>query len=113
MSYADYNRRVTLLKRMQERDPAGQPLDVWRPFAQDIYANVRYANGKTFVSGQAEAASAVASIRIRYRTGVTEDMRVQLGNTVFAITAVLPDEQRRRHVDLAVKTEPQHGRNAG
>lgn len=90
--------RITI----QRRAPGGglgQPSNSWEKVAS-TWANIRYASGsETIRSGQI-ASKAQVSIRIRWRTGITADMRVMSNGIEYTIKAVLPDFQRREHVDL-------------
>jgi SPP1 family predicted phage head-tail adaptor len=94
------NRLVTLQRRNAGQDALGQPLTTWADVAS-VWAHIRYLSGVETIKGGAETAATKASIRIRWRTDVTPAMRVSIGTTVFQINAVLPDEARRDHVDLA------------
>jgi len=94
------NRRVIIRQLVAGQDDVGQPTEVWSTLAT-VWANVRYLSGSQAIQGGAETATSLASIRIGYRTNVTTAMQVVLGSTVFRITAVLPDEVKKLHVDLA------------
>lgn len=87
---------------IQRRLPGGglgQPSNSWEAVAS-TWANIRYASGsETIRSGQI-ASKAQVSIRIRWRTGITAEMRVLSRGVEYAIKAVLPDHQRREYVDL-------------
>lgn len=94
------NRKVTIQRHSGALDELDQPIpDDWVTHAV-VYAHVRHLSGLETIKAGAEAAIGKASIRILYRTDVTAAMRVVLGSTVYQITAVLPDEERRAHVDL-------------
>lgn len=68
-----------------------------------VWANIRFGSGsETLRSGQ-PASEARCSIRIRWRTGITADMRVVSSGTTYEIEAVLPDRQRRQFIDLVCK----------
>lgn len=84
-------------------DEIGQPVTTWQDVGE-VWANVRYLNGIESLKAGAQTATAKASIRIRYRADITPAMRVLHGATVFQITAVLPDEQRREFTDLVCET---------
>jgi SPP1 family predicted phage head-tail adaptor len=93
------NRLVTLQRPVEGQDSIGQPLPGWADVAQ-VFANIRYLNGVESIKAGAETSTARASIRIGYRTDLTSAMRVSIGETVFQVKAVLPDETERQHVDL-------------
>ncbi|ABC35672.1 phage head closure protein [Burkholderia pseudomallei] len=67
-----------------------------------LWANVRFLSGKEYVVSGAVRGSAVASMRIRYRADIDEQMRVRYGGRLYDITAVLP-ARARGYVDLLVK----------
>ena len=100
-AYRDF---VQLLKRIDARDPEGQPLTgeaVWTVFAEG-WADIRYLSGLEVIKTDAIASLRKASIRWRgYRTDLASGMRVREGDTLFVVKAALPDKQGRGHVDLA------------
>lgn len=105
MNIGKLNRKVTLQSPGTTQDAYGDSIAGWVTLAT-VWAHVRYLNGIESIKADATAAIAKASIRIRFRTDVTADMRVMLGATVFQITAVLPDEAKREHVDLVCEVLP-------
>lgn len=95
-------------QRSADRDPEGQPLVVWADYATP-WADVRFLNGRQFVSSSAEANAATASIRLRYRTDIDATMRVVWGAFIFDILSVLPDAEGLDHVDLACSVGASNG----
>lgn len=102
MDLGKLKHRVTILQLAAGADAIGQPTQNWITLAM-VWANVRNLSGVESIKAGAQTAVAQASVRLRYRTDVTTAMRVVHGATVYEITAVLPDEERRDHVDLACK----------
>jgi SPP1 family predicted phage head-tail adaptor len=102
MEIGKLNRLVTLQQPSTTQDAAGQPAPTWSDLAS-VWANIRYLSGMETIKAGAETAVVNASIRIRYRSDVTAAMRVSIGETVFQIKAVMPDEAGRQFVDLAVE----------
>lgn len=102
MQAGQLNSRVTVQTLVAGTDLIGQPVTTWQDAGQ-LWASVRYMSGIESLKAGAQSATAKASIRVRYRQDLTTAMRVLHGATVFAVTAVLPDEQRREFVDLTVE----------
>jgi SPP1 family predicted phage head-tail adaptor len=100
MNIGEYNRQVTIESLGTGCDEIGQPSQVWTVFSY-AWANIRFISGVEAVKGGAETSIAKASIRIRYRTNITEAMRVQYNGITYQIKAILPDEAKREYVDLA------------
>jgi SPP1 family predicted phage head-tail adaptor len=100
--------RVTIQQRSTDRDPEGQPIVAWTDYAV-LWADVRFLNGRQFVASSAEANSATASIRIRFRADIAAPMRVVWGSFTFDILAVLPDAEALEHVDLACSVGASNG----
>lgn len=101
--------RVIIQKKQAGQDAYGDPLPpVWTPVAS-VWANVKHLSGAETIRNGLETSVVKASIRIRYRTGVTAAMRVMVGSVPYAITAVMEDVDRRGYVDLVCE----RGANAG
>lgn len=103
------NRRISLQRRDPTPDSIGQPSNTWVEVAP-LWASIRNLNGREFATSNSDASEVTTSIRIRYRTDVTADMRVlsQRG-VVYDIVAVLSDEAENEYVDLACKTGVNNG----
>lgn len=98
------NRRVRIERPVIETLPSGKPVSRGWELVAEVWANIRVASGKEHIAGGAELASTSASFRIRWRTGLTTDMRLVHAGVVYDITAVLPDLAGREHVDLVATT---------
>lgn len=95
------NTQVTLKSPATAQDDAGQPTGDPTTVAT-IWADIRHLSGLEAVKAGADTGIVKASIRIRFREGVTSAMEVVSGSTTYRITAVLPDSQRR-WIDLAAE----------
>ena len=99
---SDLNRRVSLLVRTQVQDEANQPIYIWSEFAK-VWASIRTQSGMETIKAGGERPIVRASIRIRYRRGLPSDLRVQHGDDLYAVQAVLADEVGRENVDLVCR----------
>lgn len=99
MRAGDLTSRVTIQQRSTTPDAWGQPTETWSEVVT-CWANIRHNSGAEAIKGDAEISVVKASIRIRWRTGITSAMRVVFGSATYAIKAVMPDHQRREFVDL-------------
>lgn len=94
------NRKVTIQVLGSSVDAIGQPIESWTIFAT-TWANIRFLNGVESVKADSEVSVSKVSIRIRYRQDITAAMRISYNSITYQIKAVLPDESKREHVDLA------------
>lgn len=81
-------------------DALGQPIAKWLKLA-DLWANVRFLNGREFLTADKEAAETKVSFRIRDYP-VTPQMQIRFAGKVYEISAVLP-AVRKGYMDLAAK----------
>lgn len=92
---------VTIKRREQSQGPIGQPVTTWVSLtAKPVWADVRNKSGAESIRADAVSSSVHASIRVRYREGLTAGMRVEVGGLVYDVKAVLPEVARRRYIDL-------------
>lgn len=94
--------KVTIQALVGTTDDLGQPIAAWTTVAEP-WADIQYLNGISTIKAGADHSVVMASIRLRYRTGLHAGMRVLHGATVFEIQAILPDELGRVFMDLACK----------
>lgn len=93
------NRRCTLQAPGTTQDELGQPIPGWTDVAT-VWADIRMKSGLEAIKAGATVSVVQASIRVRYRAGITAGMRVVHNLQAFNITAVLPDVGGREYVDL-------------
>lgn len=94
------NRRVHIERPEVLRNPSGQVRVVGWERVATVWANIRVANGKEHIASGAEISPLQASFRIRWRAGVTTEMRLIYAGIAYEIEAVLPDLAGREYVDL-------------
>ena len=93
------NRRVTLQAPGTATDELGQPIPGWTDVAT-LWADIRLKSGLESIKAGAPVSVVQASIRVRYRAGVTAGMRLVHNLQAYNIVAVMPDVGGREYVDL-------------
>lgn len=93
------DRRVTLQRPAAGQDAAGQPVTGWVDHLANIAANIRYQTGLETLKADAVTAALRASVRIRYRSGLDNSMRVIIDGSPFDIRSIQPNG-RRQWLDL-------------
>ena len=93
------NRRCVLQSPAQSVDEIGQPIPGWTDVAT-VWADIRLKSGLEAIKAGAPVSTVQASIRVRYRAGITAGMRVVHNLQVYEILAVQPDVGGREYVDL-------------
>jgi SPP1 family predicted phage head-tail adaptor len=96
--------RVLIQQKSTVPDAWGQPAESWTDVITDtpdhrVSAHILSQNGKEFISASKGISQVSASIRIRYRTGITAGMRAVHGADIYNIAAVLLGDNRG-HIDL-------------
>lgn len=100
MPAGQYRHRISVLRKGAGGDGWNKPTPApWEPFLTNLPADVREPTGTQAIRADAVTSSVKASIRIRFRQDIDASMRVQHGEDLYAVQAVLKDA-RRRHVDL-------------
>ena len=93
------NRRCTLQAPGTTQDKLGQPIPGWTDVAT-VWADIRMKSGLESIKAGAPVSVVQASIRVRYRAGITAGMRIVHNLQAYNIVAVLPDVGGREYVDL-------------
>lgn len=95
------NRRCVIQQKGPGENEIGEPLpDDWVDVAT-VWADIRMKSGLESIKAGAPVSVVAASIRIRYRAGVTAGMRVVHNLVPYDIKAVMDDVAGREFVDLA------------
>ncbi len=90
--------RVDIQERTTTQDELGQPVETWSLVAA-TWGDVRHQSGLQTIKADAVTSSVKASIRIRYRSGLTSGMRCVCNGKTYNIAAVL-DDKRNGFCDL-------------
>ncbi len=96
---AQLREQVQLQQRATGEDTLGQSVGEWATVAT-VWASVRHTSGLEAIRAGAPVSTVRASVRIRWREGVTAAMRLRVAGQAFDIKAVLPDLARREFLDL-------------
>jgi SPP1 family predicted phage head-tail adaptor len=112
------NRRITIQRRDDVRDDAGQPIPTWVDLTTTpIWANIAAKSGLATLASDTDVSIASYSIRIRYRPDVAASMRVlevasdmtPLNYVIYDIRSPLHDRAGRRYTDLVCETGANDG----
>jgi SPP1 family predicted phage head-tail adaptor len=104
---SDYRHRITLQKQVDIVDDEGFPSTDgdWSDWAI-VWAAVEPLSTNrltTFFAAAAVNAENTIIVRIRYRPGVTADMRVKYGNRIFDIDHLIDVDERHRELQLVCR----------
>lgn len=120
-------RRVLIEQPVDTQDSFGEPITDWQDFAVSVPAAIEPLSGREFYAAQQEQSEVTTRIRIRWRKGVTELMRVshtsivdpdasppETVTDIYDIEAVIPDQKTgRRELHLLCKKRGSEGFQSG
>jgi SPP1 family predicted phage head-tail adaptor len=92
-------RRVALETPDDVADEIGGVTRGWRVVAT-VWAQIETPRGATRLQGERLEQVLSHRVTLRWRAGVTGEMRLRLGARVFAIRAVRDPDERRRRLEL-------------
>lgn len=85
--------RITIQRPVVAQDPTtGANTTNWVNVAEDVAAKIRPSSVREFVAAQAMQSQVTASIVIRYRTGLTAQMRILHGSKIYNPQGWLADD---------------------
>lgn len=101
MQAGNLRHRVTIQRQTEGAvDSLGEPACTWEPVAIDIWASVEPLSGKAFMDAKQAQSEVSHRVRLRYRDGITADMRVIHSGRRLHIDAVLNIGERNREMHL-------------
>lgn len=92
--------RLGIAQADETADAEGQPVKVWSGFTA-VWARAEFLMGRELEAMQKINTEIALRFTVRYRTGITETMRVSWRNESWNIHAILPDE-RKEYMQLLV-----------
>lgn len=96
--------RVKIKEKIGTKDALGQSVQTLQDVAT-VWADIRYLRGFEAIKAGAQTSTKSCSIRIRWRTDITEGMEVWHAGVKYNINAVLPDMLKRERVDLLCEVQ--------
>jgi|TARA_Y100000034_G_scaffold132026_1_gene194056 SPP1 family predicted phage head-tail adaptor len=89
------DKRISIDRRVEDTDDAGDPVVSWIAFAVDLPAEVIQAAGRERLKAHGETALADAVFRIRWLAGVETSMRIRWDGDEYDIAAIKKLGRRR------------------
>jgi SPP1 family predicted phage head-tail adaptor len=97
MNSAKLRHRITLQSKTKVKDSEGITKEKWAD-VMTVWAAVEPLRGREYFQAAAVNQENTVRFRIRYRAGVTPNMRVKYGSRLFDIKSVIDIEER--HVEM-------------
>ena len=99
LSASDLTQRVTLQSKAVTRAADGGEVITWSDVAT-VWAAVLPIRGREFFAAAQMQDATDVRVRIRYRTGVSRDMRIAHGSAHYDIVSVIDPENRHEELEL-------------
>ena len=99
MKAGPLRQRVTIQEKSASQNTYGEEVITWTDLAT-VWAAVEPLTGREFLEGKQITAEVSTRIRIRYRSGITPEMRVEFGSIVYDIHSIIHLEEREREIHL-------------
>lgn len=90
---------ISILRRAETQDAAGQVRATWRPVAE-VWASVRPLNGREFFAASGERAEITHEIIVRYGVDVRSKDRLEFDGRTFDVIAPVNIDERNRFYKL-------------
>jgi len=91
---------------MQQNQPTinafGEETEHWVDIAT-VWASVEPLKGREFFAAQKENSETTVRITIRYRSGISPDMRIKFDGKIYEINAIIDVEERHIELQLMCK----------
>lgn len=93
---------ITIEQNTPTQNSYGEPVDAWSTFAT-VRAQVEPISGREYFDAQKVDADVDYRVRIRYLSGVTNEMRIVYGSKQLDIESVLNIGERDREIHIMCK----------
>lgn len=96
------NQRITIYRHEEGADSLNQPITTLVEHRK-AWADFRLLNGMQTVKADAVTSVVKGSARVGYCIDLTAGMEIEYLGARYKVMAVLPDLERKQHVDLVVE----------
>lgn len=97
--------RVTIQNAVEARNAYGEAIKTWSTVAT-VYASVEPIRGREMFDAEQVQSEVTHRVRLRYRPGLTSQMRLLFNGRMFEIQTVINVNERNREVQLMCKETP-------
>lgn len=104
-----FDQRVTLQAKSVTRSAIGEEIVTWEPVAE-LWARVEPIRGREWFAAAQMQDATDHRVTIRYRAGVTRDMRVVWRGEPLDIVSVIDVNARRENIELMCIAGVRNGR---
>ncbi|MFS1519684.1 phage head closure protein [Bacillus sp. SCS-151] len=103
MNPGKLNKRIDILQQPDGQDSYGESDEIWNAIAH-VWADVNPLRGRELYRAKQIHPEATYMFIIRYRPGISHDMRVRYGERLFEIVAPpLNDKEVNRYLEITCK----------
>ena len=99
MNPAKFRNKVTFQKQERTQDAEGNWTTQWVD-KFTTWASIKGLRGREYIEAGASAVKISTRIYIRYRKGVTNDMRIKYGDRIFDIVSANNLEERNVEIEI-------------
>lgn len=96
---SELRHRIAIQKRTQSPDGLGGFSESWITFAS-TWAKISPTSARERFFSEKLEHNITHKITIRYRSGISPDMRIQFGTRIFKINGIINPEERNIWLDL-------------
>lgn len=100
MNPGELNKRVTFQRSDTGQDGFGQPVEIWIDVVT-VWASVNPIVGREFFAAETISSELTHKVKIRYRSGITPDMRIKFSERIFEIKAP-PINYKENNTELQI-----------
>lgn len=109
MGAGDYDERITIESLSVTRNSIGEESKSWTTFAE-TWANVVTIRGAEFVAAMQAQFRVDIRVRVRYRAGINNMMRISWRGQKYAVVEVMDGGPRREYVEMLCASGVEDGR---
>ncbi len=99
MKGGQLRQRVIIKEKSVTQNTYGEEVITWND-VDTVWAAVEPLRGREFMDGKQITAEVSTKIRIRYRSGITPEMRAVFGSIAYDIHSIIHIEEREREIHL-------------
>ena len=99
---AKFDKQITIQKRDYSREQQNgnyKGQEIWRNVAT-VRASIEPIQGREYFSGPFQMGENIIRVRIRYREGITNKMRLKYGKRVLDIYSVIDSREEHKELHL-------------
>lgn len=100
MRAGELKKLITIEQQSNVSDGMGGATTTWTAYASNVFASIWTVSAKEIINKTQESLNITHRIRIRYKSGITNSMRIKYGSMYYNIVSIINVGMENKMIEI-------------